>query len=56
MTHTVQYRAARYTNINYELRYCLVRFFNHKGRDLKRELRVLKHVRAQVAATEMVSE
>ncbi len=35
MKHTVQSRAARYTNINHELWYCLVRFLNHKGRDLK---------------------
>ncbi len=54
--NTVQSRAARYTNINYELRYCLVRFLNHKGRNLKHELRVLKCGRAQVAITEMVSE
>ncbi len=49
----VQSRAARYTNINYELRYCLVRFFNHKGHDLKHELRVLKPGRTLVAITEM---
>ncbi len=53
---TAQSRAARYTNINYELRYCLAQFFNHKGRDLKHELRVLKPGCALVAITEMVSE
>ncbi len=56
MTYTVQSRATQYTNINYELRYCLVRFLNHKGRDLKHELRVLKPRHALVAITEMVSE
>ncbi len=56
MTHTVQSRAARYTNINDELRCYLLRFFNHKGRDLKHEFCVLKHGRAQVAITEMVSK
>ncbi len=56
MTHTVQSRAARYTNIKYELQYCLVRFSNCKGRDLKHELHVLKRGRTQVVITEMVSE
>ncbi len=56
MTYTFQSRATQYTNINYELRYCLVRFLNHKGRDLKYELRVLKSRRALVEITEMVSE
>ncbi len=51
MTHTVQSRAAPYTKINYDLRYC--DFFNHKGRDLNHELHVLKGGRAQVAITEM---
>ncbi len=71
--HTVESRAARYTSINSELRYCLVRifffylfilfffyfflfFFNHKGRNLKYELCVLKPGCALVAITEMVSE
>ncbi len=59
--HTVQSRAARYTSINSELRYCLVRFlfiyfFYHKGRNLKYELCVLNPGCALVAITEMVSE
>ncbi len=52
-SHTVQSRAAPYTKINYELRYCLVRFLNNKGCVLKHELRVLKRECAQVAITEM---
>ncbi len=54
-THTVP-RAGRYTKINYELRYCSVRFSNRKGRDLKHALRVLKRRRAQVVITVRVSE
>ncbi len=54
-THTVP-RAGRYTKINYELRYCSVRFSNHKGRDLKHALRVLKRGRARVVITVRVSE
>ncbi len=50
-THRVP-RAGRYTKINYELRYCSVRFSNCKGRDLKHALRVLKRGRAQVVITE----
>ncbi len=50
-THTVP-RAGRYTKINYELRYCSVRFSNRKGRDLKHALRVLKRGRARVVITE----
>ncbi len=49
-THTVP-RAGRYTKINYELRYCSVRFSNRKGRDLKHALRVLKRGRARVVIT-----
>ncbi len=54
-THTVP-RAGRYTKINYELRYCSVRFSNRKGRDLKHALRVLKRGRARVVITVRVSE
>ncbi len=45
-------RAGRYTKINYELRYCSVRFSNRKDRDLKHALRVLKRGRARVVITE----
>ncbi len=41
---------------NYELRYCSVRFLNHKGRDLKHALRVLKRGRSRVVITVRVSE
>ncbi len=54
-THTVP-RAGRYTKINYELRYCSVRFSNQKGWDLKHALRVLKRGRARVVITVRVSE
>ncbi len=43
-------------DINYELRYCSVRFSNRKGQDLKHALRVLKHGRARVVITVRVSE
>ncbi len=46
-THTVP-RAGRFTKINYELRYCSVRFSNRKGRDLKHALHVLKHGRHEL--------
>ncbi len=45
-------RAGRYTKINYELRYCSVRFSNRKGLDLKHALRVLKGGPARVVITE----
>ncbi len=54
-THTVQSGATGYTNINYELRYCLVQFSNCKGCDLKHALRVLKSGCAQVVITVRVS-
>ncbi len=54
-THSVPW-AGRYTKINYELRYCSVRFSNHKGQDLKHALRVLKCGRARVVITVRVSE
>ncbi len=50
-THTVP-RAGQYTKINYELRYCSVRFSNRKGQNLKHTLRVLKRGRARVVITE----
>ncbi len=57
MTHTrARARAGRYTNINYELRYCSVQFSNRKGRDLKHALCVSKRGRARVVITERVSE
>ncbi len=49
-THRVP-RAGWYTKINYELRYCSVRFSNRKGWDLKHSLRVLKRGRARVVIT-----
>ncbi len=42
--------------INYELRYCSVRFSNRKGRDLKHAFHVLKRGRARVVITVRVSE
>ncbi len=53
-THTVP-RAGRYTKINYELRYCSVRFSNRKGRDLKHTLRVLKRGRARVVIFKIIA-
>ncbi len=53
-THTVP-RAGRYTKINYELRYCSVRFSNRKGQDLKHTLRVLKRGRARVVIFKIIT-
>ncbi len=57
MTHThTQFLGLDDTKINYELRYCSMRFSNRKGWDLKHALRVLKRGRAQVVITVRVSE
>ncbi len=49
-------RPTQYTNINYELRYCLVRFLNHKRSRFKIRVAFFESRRALVEITEMVSE
>ncbi len=53
-THTVP-RAGRYTKINYELRYCSVRFSNQRP-GFKTCVACLKRGRARVVITVRVSE